>query len=616
MFDTEAFLKNYQMFWQYPVKTEEEFYIQNKDNPNYLGLPWATFLDKSVNHNALVKALLPLIKTKNTYTCCQHIYFKKLIPIMKIIGVKALYTPHKVIGEDEIHGVYIYPCPLYAVNVEDNARNQEFQKVDFNTIERKYLYSFMGGYQPSNYLTKIRKNIFEMKHPDDAFVLNTGSWHFNNVVYSNKQNTKKELNIDNNHIQKTKNYNKLLLESRFSLCPSGSGPNSIRFWESLAVGSIPILLADTLELPEHSLWENAIIKLEESKLKTLPELLSKISEEKEKEMRKNCIQLYNYYKNNYRNCKHNIIHYCCGSYDKGHYGGVARYDYHVSLVFPHRIFIKGPEQKNKLISLLEKIQNTIVFTDNHLACDIPNKYRTILVHHGSALTHAEREPLWNKYWKDLCCNGQKQMLSYRDINTTKILSCSTFCIDEFSKFFPNIYREFKKSTILHTSELNEKIYKQKWNDKPRVLGNWKDINKGKDVVQILQKEQDYIFNDLKVSPINGNIKDFNKRKQDIYLQSDVFLQLSLCEGNSYSTLDALLCGIPVVSSNVGLFYKDVPDDCFVKIEWERNNDIKYVKSKLEYALKHKETIGKKGRNWYLNNCNIKKWKTQMNKLVN
>ena len=303
MFDTEAFLKNYQMFWQYPVKTEEEFYIQNKDNPNYLGLPWATFLDKSVNHNALVKALLPLIKTKNTYTCCQHIYFKKLIPIMKIIGVKALYTPHKVIGEDEIHGVYIYPCPLYAVNVEDNARNQEFQKVDFNTIERKYLYSFMGGYQPSNYLTKIRKNIFEMKHPDDAFVLNTGSWHFNNVVYSNKQNTKKELNIDNNHIQKTKNYNKLLLESRFSLCPSGSGPNSIRFWESLAVGCIPILLADTLELPEHSLWENAIIKLEESKLKTLPELLSKISEEKEKEMRKNCIQLYNYYKNNYKNKK-------------------------------------------------------------------------------------------------------------------------------------------------------------------------------------------------------------------------------------------------------------------------------------------------------------------------
>ena len=30
------------------------------------------------------------------------------------------------------------------------------------------------------------------------------------------------------------------------------------------------------------------------------------------------------------------------------------------------------------------------------------------------------------------------------------------------------------------------------------------------------------------------------------------------------TLDALLCGLIVVSTNVGLFFKDVPDDCFVK----------------------------------------------------
>ena len=36
------------------------------------------------------------------------------------------------------------------------------------------------------------------------------------------------------------------------------GPNSIRLWESLAVGAIPIILADTLELPKHKLWDKAI----------------------------------------------------------------------------------------------------------------------------------------------------------------------------------------------------------------------------------------------------------------------------------------------------------------------------------------------------------------------
>ena len=32
-----------------------------------------------------------------------------------------------------------------------------------------------------------------------------------------------------------------------------------------------------------------------------------------------------------------IIHYCCGSYDQGVHGGVARYDYHIKLAFPQRI---------------------------------------------------------------------------------------------------------------------------------------------------------------------------------------------------------------------------------------------------------------------------------------
>jgi len=37
------------LFWQYPVITEKIFYEQNKHCSNYLGLPWATFIDKKVD---------------------------------------------------------------------------------------------------------------------------------------------------------------------------------------------------------------------------------------------------------------------------------------------------------------------------------------------------------------------------------------------------------------------------------------------------------------------------------------------------------------------------------------------------------------------------------------
>ena len=45
-FQTELILEKTKLFWQYPVITEQEFYNQNKDDPLFLGFPWATIFDK------------------------------------------------------------------------------------------------------------------------------------------------------------------------------------------------------------------------------------------------------------------------------------------------------------------------------------------------------------------------------------------------------------------------------------------------------------------------------------------------------------------------------------------------------------------------------------------
>jgi len=54
-FPTEELMKKFKFFWQYPVITEGEFFKQNKDNVGYIGLPWATIIDKRYNENVIYK---------------------------------------------------------------------------------------------------------------------------------------------------------------------------------------------------------------------------------------------------------------------------------------------------------------------------------------------------------------------------------------------------------------------------------------------------------------------------------------------------------------------------------------------------------------------------------
>tara|TARA_B110001454_G_C12612978_1_gene389508 strand:- start:139 stop:951 length:813 start_codon:yes stop_codon:yes gene_type:complete len=269
-----------------------------------------------------------------------------------------------------------------------------------------------------------------------------------------------------------------------------------------------------------------------------------------------------------------------------------------------------------MLTFLKTCKNPIIITDNHLACDIPNNYKLFLVHHGCAKTTALRNPNWGEPWKSLCTNGQNKMLMYRDPQTTTIISISQACTDDFVKYYSTNYNKFQRIDILHPSELDETRFKTKFNENPIVLGNWMHLKKGKKIIPILNKNiPNFKFRQLSVRIKNGNIHVFNQKKQDIYLNSDIFLQLSNSEGNSYATLDALLCGIPVVSSNVGLFYKDVPEDCFVKLDWTRNNDAKYVEEKLNYAWEHREELGRKGREWYMKNCRLQNWINKMRNLI-
>mgnify|MGYP001196384116 CR=1 FL=1 len=298
----DKIMKKYKLFWQYPVITEQTFYNQSKGLKNYLGFPWATILDKRYHPRVIFNILSREINVNKAYiTCCQHIYFRILIPLFKALGVRVLYTPHKVIGEDRIHDIQIKPCPLYAVNIENPERNKIFIGKDLMKLERKYLYSFQGAWD-GLYISDIRKRIFGIKSSNNIFIKYIGRWHFNELVYSPNQNANKNVSVVSpGHNKDKKDYNELLLASRYSLCPSGSGPNSIRLWESLAVGTIPIILADTLELPEHKYWDKAVLRVKEKDLGKLDEILSKIDSVEETRMRSYCLKIYAHFRSNFIN---------------------------------------------------------------------------------------------------------------------------------------------------------------------------------------------------------------------------------------------------------------------------------------------------------------------------
>jgi hypothetical protein len=115
--------------------------------------------------------------------------------------------------------------------------------------EKKLLASFIGAHMP-HYLDDSRIKLFEAakaSNRDDVFVDLGNEWHFNKLVYEEQVLSKE---IESHHIdehnQKTFSYNTILSDSVFSLCPIGAGPNTLRFWESIAVGSIPVVFSDDL----------------------------------------------------------------------------------------------------------------------------------------------------------------------------------------------------------------------------------------------------------------------------------------------------------------------------------------------------------------------------------
>lgn len=261
----------YPHHWQVPAATEKAAYEELKRASDslffaYIGFPWATLIDGLRNDGSLVGELLHsldkirrrldgLKSFSRRATVAQHIHADKFIEFFQVCGVTDLFWPHARVRNGEIGGIKIHPFPLFPAQTPDGAEVGDLHR------PRPWLANFIGAYNPKVYLTDVRKHIFDDAGVSDLLILKRDAWHFDRAVYEQQVAgiAPDDARLALEERYKTE-YLDAIRQSTFTLCPTGSGPNSIRIGESLALGSIPIILTRDLALPCHQdLWEAACL---------------------------------------------------------------------------------------------------------------------------------------------------------------------------------------------------------------------------------------------------------------------------------------------------------------------------------------------------------------------
>ncbi len=235
-------------------------------NVNYLAVPWGKLFRRKN-----LQVTLPT-KLNSGFTICQHIRYREIIPVLRRLGVTVLFAPHAP-KKQQYKDITVLPFPLYPNNGIGPAK------------EKDILYSFIGLESHP-----VRKKIFSLSRRSDTVIKKRGQWHF----YLRCKGRVIPLKWSPRREQEREEYQNVLARSRFSLCPRGTGPSTIRFWESLQAGAIPVLLADAMALPEIEgiNWDNCIIRVPERKISSIDSIIRAIPPERETQMRKNCLRAF------------------------------------------------------------------------------------------------------------------------------------------------------------------------------------------------------------------------------------------------------------------------------------------------------------------------------------
>lgn len=258
---------------KFPV--EYECFKQLKDTDlNYIAVPWTQILNShwldypNKQPKEYYFRTLSKIKTeqKDNFTVCQHDSYLALENYYKHLNITKVFTPLRDKTERQIPGVEFIPIPFTCSFNFDTSQNRDI------------LFSFVGtsASHPIRERMKVRIN--------GEGIIYREQYHVCTEMFFKDEVKKKE----------EQEYQNFLQRSKFSLCPRGSSCSSVRFWESIHAGSIPVLISDNWLLPDWD-WKNTIVQIKEEEFEKMnyddiENYLNNISQQQLTTMYENCLK--------------------------------------------------------------------------------------------------------------------------------------------------------------------------------------------------------------------------------------------------------------------------------------------------------------------------------------
>lgn len=274
--------------WQYPAITEKHAaakaieLLPEKEGYCYFGFPWATLVDMiECGDNARMHlfAILgeyreKIMGNERVFTTCQHVLQHKYDKLLRWAGITDVFWSHHTTDSSrEIKGLRCYPFPLYPLQAVLYEKGLESASSPPNSEDNRIIMcSFAGARFCDGYISPVRDWIVNhLSSRDGIKIVSRSHWHYQIEVYGNQVrsginlSSKESQEVVQTQAQNAAEYISIMRDSQFSLCPSGSGPNSIRLWESIMLGTIPIILSDLQILPgSSSLWKNSTVCIPET----------------------------------------------------------------------------------------------------------------------------------------------------------------------------------------------------------------------------------------------------------------------------------------------------------------------------------------------------------------